>query len=381
MKYLRLLRVNLFRKKVRTLLTVGLFAVAMFLFGLLVIIRLAFNQGVEVAGADRLVVTNRMSLIQPLPLSYDQRLQAMSGIRDVTHVSWFGGVYQDERNFFPQFVIDPSTWRQVYGEYRIPDDQWKAFLGDRQGAIAGSGLAARFGWKVGDRIPIRGTIYPGTWEFNLRGIYDGSKDTDDTSQFWIHYNYINESQVTRFARNMVGWYVVRLDDPGQAVTMVKKIDDAFANSAWETKTDTEKAFAAGFAKQMGNIEFLLLSVGGVVFFTLLLVTGNTMAITVRERTAELAILKAIGYSQRFILLYVMAESVVIALIGGLLGVALAKLLTMGGDPTHGLLPLFYLPAEDMALGIGLALAVGALAGLLPALAASRLKVVDALRRI
>ena len=381
MKYFRLLRVNLFRKKIRTLLTLGSFAVAMFLFGLLVIIRLAFNQGVEVAGADRLVITNRMSLIQPLPLSYDQRLSGMAGIRNVTHVSWFGGVYQDERNFFPQFVIDPSTWRQVYSEYRMPDDQWKAFLGDRQGVIAGRGLAARFGWKVGDRIPIRGTIYPGTWEFNLRGIYDGSKDTDDTSQFWIHYDYINESRVTRYARNMVGWYVVRLADPDQAVAMAKKIDGTFANSTWETKTDTEKAFATGFVKQMGNIQFLIMSIGGVVFFTLLLVTGNTMAIAVRERVRELAVLKAIGFSDVFVMLLVLFESVVVAVAGAGLGLGAAKLLTLLGDPTHGMLPFFFLPAGALTAGVALAIVVGLASGIIPALSASRLRVVDALRRV
>jgi putative ABC transport system permease protein len=381
MKYFRLLRVNLFRKKIRTLLTIGSFAVAMFLFGLLIIIRGAFNQGVEVAGADRLVVTNRMSLIQPLPLSYDNRLAGITGIRNVTHASWFGGVYQDERNFFPQFVIDVDTWRQVYSEYEVPDDQWKAFVNDRQGVIVGQGLADRFGWKIGDRIPIRGTIYPGTWEFNLRGIYGGSQDTVDTSQFWIHYDYINESQAARFAKNFVGWYIVKVGDPDQSVSLVKKIDQTFANSPWETKTDTERAFAAGFAKQMGNIELLILSIGGVVFFTLLLVTGNTMAISVRERTAELAVLRAIGFSPRFVLCYVMTESIVIAIFGGALGLALAKALTMGGDPTHGLLPAFYLPPSAMTLGITLALTVGLLAGLLPALSASRLRVVDALRRI
>ncbi|HEY7789664.1 MAG TPA: FtsX-like permease family protein [Vicinamibacterales bacterium] len=381
MKYVRLLRVNLFRKKIRTLLTIGSFAVAMFLFGLLIIIRLAFNQGVAVAGADRLIVTNRMSLIQPLPLSYDSRLSAISGVKQVTHVSWFGGVYQDEHNFFPQFVIDVDTWRQVYGEYQISPGEWKAFVGDKQGVMVGRALADRFGWKVGDRIPIRGTIYPGTWEFNLRGIYDGSRDTADTSQFWIHYDYINESQSARFARNYVGWYVVKVASPDDSIHLAKTIDATFANSPWETKTDTEKAFAAGFAKQIGNIELLILSVGGVVFFTLLLVTGNTMAISVRERTGELAVLRAIGYSPRFVLLFVMAESIVIALVGGALGLMLAKGMTMGGDPTHGLLPMFYLPPQQMAFGLVLALVVGVLAGVLPAFSASRLKVVDALRRI
>jgi putative ABC transport system permease protein len=381
MKYLPLLRGNLFRKKIRSLLTIGSFAVAIFLFGLLAIVRLAFNQGVEVAGVDRLVVTNRMSLIQPLPLAYDSRLADMAGVKSVTHASWFGGVYQDPRNFFPQFVIDVDTWRRVYGEYRIPDDQWKAFLQDRQGAIAGIGLARRYGWKIGDRIPIRGTIYPGAWEFNLRGIYEGSREAADTSQFWMRYDYINENQTTRFAKNYVGWYIIRLDRPDDALAMSKKIDATFANSPWETKTDTEKALAAGFAKQVGNIGFMITSIGTIVFFTLLLVTGNMMAIAVRERTAELAIMRAIGYSPQFVLWYVLAESMLVALVGGVIGIGLVKALTLGGDPTHGLLALFYLPTGAMGLGLALALAVGALAGVLPALAASRLRVVDALRRI
>lgn len=381
MKYARLLRVSLLRKKFRTALTIGSFAVAMFLFGLLTVVRLSFNQGVEIAGADRLIIMNRISFIQPLPFSYRDRIAQIPGIKEVTHASWFGGIYQDERNFFPQFAVDANTWRHMYSEFTVPDDQWKIFADDRQGAIAGAGLAKRFGWKVGDRIPLKGAIYAGNWEFNLDGIYTGSRAADDTSQFWFHFEYLNESPPARSQKDMVGWYVVRLNSPDDATGVVKAVDATFANSPWETKSDTEKSFAAGFAKQMGNIGFLILAIGGIVFFTLLLVTGNTMAIGVRERTAELAILKAIGFSDRFILFYVLAESLCIALIGGALGLGLAKLFTLSGDPTHGMLPLFYLPINSMLIGVAFALGIGALAGLLPAFAASRLRVVEALRKI
>ncbi len=381
MKYLRLLRVSLFRKKIRTTLTIGSFAVAMFLFGLLVVIRVAFNQGVAVAGADRLIVMNRITFIQSLPFSYRDRIAAIPGVSEVTFATWFGGIYQDERNFFPQFAVDVNTWRQMYPEFDVPDDQWKAFLDDRQAAIVGSGTAKRFGWKVGDRIPIKGAIFPGNWEFNLRGIYEGRRKDDDTSQFWFHYDYLNESPAARNWKDRPGWYTVKLSNPDEAVTVLKQIDQTFANSAAETKTDTEKSFAASFVKQTGNIELIILAVGAVVFFTLLLVTGNTMAIAVRERTPELAIFKALGYSDRFILFYVLAESVAIALLGGTLGIGFAKFMTLFGSPVPAMLPLFYLPPGQMAFGFVVAIAIGGIAGLLPAISASRLRVVEALRKI
>lgn len=380
MKYQGLILANLFRKKTRFALTIGSFAVALFLFGLLAVVRGAFSQGVDVAGADRLVVINRVSIIQPLPISYRDRILRIPGVKEITFDNWFGGVYQDERNFFPQFAIDVANQRTVFPELEVPEDQWQAFVKDRQGAIAGASTAKRFGWKIGDRIPIKGTFIPGTWEFNLDGIYHGKRREDDETQFWFQWDYLEERFPERL-KGQVGWYTVRVENPDDSARIAKAIDEQFSNSPYETRTDTEKAFAAGWVKQMGNIEFLILSIGGVVFFTLLLVTGNTMAIAVRERTAELAVLKAVGYSDRFVLLLVLAESLVIAAIGGALGLGLAKLFTLGGDPTRGLLPFFYLPAETMIVGLALALAVGAASGLLPAIGAMRLRVVDALRRV
>jgi putative ABC transport system permease protein len=378
-KYLHLVLSNLFRKKTRTALTAGSFAVALFLFGILAVVDGAFQQGVDVAGVDRLVVLNRVSIIQPLPLAYRDRLGRIPGVTQVTFANWFGGVYQDERNFFPQFAIDRENYLKMFPEFVVPNDQWQAFLTDKEGAIVGESLAERFKWKIGDRIPVKGTIFPGNWEFNIRGIYRGRRVQDDTTQFWFRWDYLDERKA--FGKGMVGWYTVRIANPDDAVRLVKAIDDHFANSPAETKTDTEKAFAASFVKQMGNIQLLIMSVGSVVFFTLLLVTGNTMAIAVRERTRELAVLKAVGFTDRFVLGLVIAETMVVAAVGGGVGLGLAKLFTLGGDPTGGLLPFFYLPPDSIAVGLGLALAVGFAAGILPALAASRLRVVDALRRV
>ncbi|HEV2117501.1 MAG TPA: FtsX-like permease family protein [Terriglobales bacterium] len=380
MKYGHLIIANLFRKKIRTTLTLGSFAVALFLFGLLAIVRGAFNQGLDVAGSNRLIVINKVSLIQPLPVAYQERLERVPGIKEVTHNNWFGGIYQDPKNFFAQLAIDDDTFHSIYPEFLIPDDQWKAYKEDREGAIVGVKLAKRFGWKVGDRIPIKGTIFPGTWEFNIRAIYTGKRPADDTTQFWFHYKYLEERE-NQYWHGLVGWYVVKIDSPDNAVKIAKAIDSTFANSPWETKTDTEQAFAASFAKQAGNISFLIMSIGAVVFFTLLLVAGNTMAIAVRERIRELAVLKAVGFSDTFVLLLVVFESVVVAAIGGGVGLVLAKLLTLNGDPTGGMLPFFYLSAAAIAVGAVLALAVGLAAGIWPAYSAGRLKVVDALRSV
>jgi putative ABC transport system permease protein len=380
MKFFGLIRANLFRKKIRFILTIGSFAVALFLFGVLAVVRVAFSGGIDIAGADRLVVINRTSIIQPLPLAYADKIKRIPGVKEITYANWFGGVYQDGRNFFPQFAMDVDNWRKVYPEFDIPEEQWQNFVKDRQGAIAGAATAKRFGWKVGDRIPIKGTFLGGVWEFNLDGIYHGTRQADDETQFWFQWKRLDE-QVPAQYKSHVGWYTVKLEHPDDSLRISRAIDSEFANSPFETHTDTEKAFAAGWVKQFGNIQFLIMAIGGVVFFTLLLVTGNTMAIAVRERTGELAVLKAVGYSDRFVLLFVLFESLLIAVIGGTLGLGLAKLFTLGGDPTRGLLPFFFLPGKAILAGLGVTLAVGAASGVIPAIGAMRLRVVDALRRV
>ena len=380
MKFLPLLFANLRRKKIRTALTIGSFAVALFLFGLLGAIRYGFRRGIDVAGADRLVVIGRTSMIQPLPLAYKDRLRRTPGVKDVAFAVWFGGVYQDPKNFFGQFAIVPDDWLVMYPEFKVSEEEWKAFKADRQGVVVGKKLSDRFGWKIGDRVPLQAPSFMGggSWEFNVRGIYHGTRKNDDETQFWLQHQYLIE-KAPAFWKGIVGWYTVRIANPDAAPAVAKLIDEEFSNSANETRTQTESAFAASMVKQMGNIEFLILAIGSVVFFTLLLVTGNTMAISVRERTNELAVLKAIGYSDAFVLTIVLAESLLIATIGGAIGLWLASLL-VDLDPTSGLL-LLYLPPIAFVLGAVIALVTGMLAGLLPAITAMRLNVVSALRRI
>jgi putative ABC transport system permease protein len=383
MKFSNLIFANLFRKKLRLLLTVGSFAVALFLFAFLAVVRGAFNRGADIAGADRLVVINRISIIQPLPLAYRDKILRIPGVKAVTHNNWFGGVYQDEKNFFPQFVIDVENQRKVLPELKVPDDQWAAFVKDRQGAIAGAKTAARFGWKIGDRIPIKSSLFggAGTWDFNLDGIYHSERAGGDESQFWFQWDYFEERMPQNFKGN-VGWYVIKLDSPDSAVSVAKAVDDMSANSSFETKTETESAFAAGWVKQFGNIQFLIMTIGTVVFFTLLLVTGNTMAISVRERVGELAVLKAIGFTDRSVLFFVLAEALTIALVGGLLGLGLAMVaVPVLGAALNGLLPTLILSKAILSLGLGIAVLVGGISGLLPGIGAMRMRVVNALRRV
>jgi putative ABC transport system permease protein len=382
MKFASLIFANLFRKKIRLALTIGSFAVALFLFAFLGVVRDAFGRGADVAGADRLVIINRTSIINTIPLSYRDKILRIPGVKVITHNNWFGGVYRDEKNFFPQFVIDPENQQQVFPEFSVPDDQWHAFLKDREGAIVGDRTMKRFNSKIGDRVPIKTTIWGGgSWEFNIDGVYHGKKPQDDETQFWLQWDYFQE-RIPERMKGQAGWYVLRVDDPDQSPRIAKAIDAEFANSPYETKTETESAFAAGWVKQFGNIQLLIVSIGMVVFFTLLLVTGNTMAISVRERTAELAVLKAIGFSDRTVLFFVLAESLVIAVVGGLLGLLLAvAFVPVLANALNGMLPALILSPSLIALGLLTALIVGVVSGILPGIGAMRMRVVSALRRV
>src|SRR5947208_15847455 len=382
MKFSRLILANLFRKKVRLILTIGSFAVALVLLTFLAVVKSAFSRGTEIAGADRLIVVSRIGLMQFKPISHRDKILAIPGVKAVTHNHWFGGVYQDEKNFFPQFVIDPENQRQVMTELVVPDEQWNNFMKDRQGAIAGARTAARFHWKIGDRIPIKTTLYGGgSSEFNLDGIYHSERPGGDESQFWLQWKYFDENAPAP-VKSTAGWYVVKLNSPDDAARVAKAIDEKFANSSFAPRTETESAFAAYFVKQFGNIELLILTIGSVVFFTLLLVTGNTMAISVRERTSELAVLKAIGFSGRAVLFFILAESLVIALAGGVLGLSLALLAVPAlAKALNGMLPQLVLEPSILVVGLFAALAVGIASGILPGLGAMRMRVVNALRRV
>jgi putative ABC transport system permease protein len=381
MKFLPLLWSSLWRKKVRTIFTLLSIFVAFLLFGLLMTIRGAFSFGVDIAGIDRLVLIHKVSLIMPLPVSYLARLSTTEGVTMATHNTWFGGVYQDPANFFAQIAMDPEPYMKLYPEYKVPPEYMKAWLADRQGAVVGVDLAKRFGWKVGDRIPIGGTIWQPkqgqTWEFNIVGLYDGDSGVDKT-QFFFRYDYLDENR--RQGEGMVGWYIVKIADPGAAQQMGAKFDEMFANSSAETKTTTEKGFVEGFAKQVGDIGAIMISITVAVLFTMILVAANTMAQSVRERTSEVGVLKTLGFSSGSILVLVLSESVLISVIGGGLGLLAAWAFVRQGDPTGGMLPIFILPTRDLFLGGVLVVGLGLLAGVLPALNAMNLKITDALRR-
>lgn len=383
MKYLPLLWSSLGRRKVRSLLTFLSIVVAFVLFGYLGAIERALDAGVSVAGADRLFVRHKVSITQPLPESYQARLAALPGVDAVAFASWFGGIYQEPRNFFAQMAVVPEEWLALYPEYLLSEEQRQAWLKTRTGAIAGRKLAERFGWKVGDRIPIQATIWrrkdnSATWEFDLVGIYDGREKGTDTTQFFFRHDYFDEARL--FGEGLVGWYIVRVNAPDQAAAIAQRIDEEFANSPAETKTEPEGAFAASFAKQMGDIGFIMTAILSAVFFTILLVAGNTMAQTVRERTEEIGVLKALGFTNVQVLALVLAESCLLALLAGSVGLGVSWLATSGGDPTGGALPMFYFPRQRLLSGFGLMVALGLASGLFPALQAMRLRVAEALRR-
>jgi putative ABC transport system permease protein len=373
MKFLPLLWSSLWRKKFRTVFTLLSVFVAFLLFGLLMTIRTAFSFGVDIAGLDRLVLIHKVSLIMPLPISYLDRLRTTEGVALATHNTWFGGVYQDPSNFFAQIAVEPEPFLELYPEFRLPAEQKASWMADRQGAIVGADLARRFGWSVGDRIPIQGSV----WEFNIAGIYDGDAGVDKT-QFFFRYDYLDENR--RQGAGLVGWYVVKIDDASRAQAMAARFDDMFANSSAETKTTTEKGFVEGFAKQVGDIGAIMIAILGAVLFTMLLVAANTMAQSVRERTSEIGVLKTLGFSNGSILALVLGESVLVAVLGGSLGLVAAWAIVQRGDPTGGMLPIFVLPIRDLAIGAALVVGLGLVAGLLPALTAMQLKITDALRR-
>ncbi|MBZ5638544.1 MAG: ABC transporter permease [Acidobacteriia bacterium] len=384
MRFLPLVWRSLLRKKTRTVFTVLSILVAFVLFGYLGAIRQAFTGGIELTGADRLLTLHRVSLIQLLPVSYRTRIESIPGVKAVSYSTWFGGTYQDPKNFFPQYVTDPEALLELYPEYRLPEDQKRAWLADRMGAIAGRQIATKYGWKIGDKIPIQATIWrkkDGSidWVFDLVGIYDGAEKGTNTTQFFFRYDYFDESRM--FGQGMVGWFIERIAEPARAAEIARRIDDTFQNSAHETKTSTEKAFAQAFANQVGDIGAILRSVLLAVFFTILLVAGNTMAQSVRERVGEIAVLKTLGYSDGKVLGLVMAESLLLSGVGGLLGLGLGWVLIQRGDPTGGQLPIFFLPVRDLVRGVGLVLALGVATGVPPAVMALRLRIVDALRRV
>jgi putative ABC transport system permease protein len=386
MKFFHLIWCNLKRKKLRTSLTLLSILVAFILFGFLSAIKQALNGGVEMAGADRLIVRHKVSIIQLLPESYQARMNRVPGVDFATHQTWFGGVYQDPKNFFMQNPVVPEQFMKMYPELILPPEQMQAWLKTRTGAIVGRNTAERFHWKIGDRVPIQSTIWSTaagnrTWEFDIVGIYDGAKKGTDTTPLFFRYDYFDENRRENRGKGLVGWYSIRVKDPAQAAEIAKRVDEEFENSSAETKTEPEGAFIQAWASQIGNIVLIVAAILSAVFFTILLVAGNTMAQAVRERTGELGVLKAIGFTNGQVMALVLVESCLLSVLGGILGLGLAWLVISRGDPTKGLLPMFFFPTRDLLIGVGLSIVLGLVTGLFPALQAMRLRVADALRRM
>ena len=382
MKYLSLVWAQLFRSKTRTLLTLLSVVAAFLLFGMLDSVRVAFNAGGTVDGANRLIVASRLSITQSLPVRLQAEIEAIPGVQNVTYAMWFGGIYQDQRNFFPNFSVAPNFF-DVYGEYEVPPDQLQAFRDTRSGAAVGEALAKKFGWKIGDTIPLQATIFPrggsNDWPLELKAIFR-ARDRNNVgaeNQLMMNWAYFDESN--DYIKNQVSWFTVQLANADQASRVAQAIDAISANSDRETKSQTESAFQQAFAKQFADIGLIVTAIMGAVFFTLLLLTGNTMAQAVRERIPELATLKTLGFTDGTVLVLVMVESVLLVVLGGLIGLGLAAaIMPAVSTASGGVIALPTVPLQTWLIGLGLMIGIGIVVGVLPALRAQRLKIVDAL---
>ncbi len=382
MKYFHLIWAALVRSKTRTLLTLLSVTAAFLLFGMLDSVRVAFNSGGDVAGANRMVTMSRLSITQMLPYSLTEQIRAVPGVKQAAYAAWFGGIYRDPKNFFANFSVSPD-YLDLYPEFKLPAAQKQAWLDDRRGAIVGEALAKRHGWKLGDTIPLQATIFPtrgsNDWQFTLRGIYTVSdpKQKAQENVLFFHWTYFDEAN--DYVKGRLGWFIVQPDIGASGDRIAKAIDRLSENSDHETKTQSEQAFNQAFAKQFADIGLIVSAIMGAVFFTLLLLTGNTMAQAVRERIPELAVLKTIGFSDRSVLWLVLAESVLLVVLGGMVGLLLASaIVPMVSAASGGMIELPGLLAQTWLVGLALMLAIGTSVGLLPALRGMRLNIVDAL---
>ena len=382
MKYFHLIWAALMRSKTRTLLTMLSVVTAFLLFGMLDAVRVAFDSSTNVAGYDRLVVASRLSITQMLPMRLQPQIESVPGVDKAVHMAWFGGIYREQRNFFPNMSTGPGFF-DLYPEYSLPAEQRKAFDTTRNGAVVGESLARRHGWKIGDTIPLQATIFPtkgsNDWQFKLVGIFTvtDQKRRGEENQLYFRWDYFNEAN--DYVKDRAGWWMVKVSDPARADEIAQAIDRLSENSDHETKTQSEQAFNQAFLKQFADIGLIVTGIMGAVFFTLVLLTGNTMAQAVRERTPELAVLKTIGFSNRSVLWLVLGEAVLLIVLGGVAGLAIAGVLIKGvSASSNGMIALDTVPGATWLVGLGLMLAIGVVVGALPALRAMRLNIVDAL---
>jgi putative ABC transport system permease protein len=376
---------NLFRKKLRAALMLVSILIAFLIFGVLAGFERAFNAGEDVAAADRLMVVNKINFTQPLPVAYFNRVRGIEGVRQVTHFNWFGGYYQEPKNFLIVMAVEPESYMQVYqDQVEIPEEARQAFMRDRTGALVGETMLKKWGWKVGDRVPIMSNIFTQrngsrTWDFNIVGTFTGRKPNVDTNFMVFQYAYFNETQ--NLGRDVIGWMALNTTTPAANERVAKAIDQMFANSFYETSTDTEKAFNKAFAAQLGNIALIVALVVGAAFATILMIVGNTMMMAVRERTREIGVLKTLGFSGGRILRLVLGESVLLALLGGIPGIALAAAFAAAMETSVGnFIPGFAVTPGIALTAIALMIAFGLATGVIPAVNAMRLKIATALGR-
>ncbi|MCE9521936.1 MAG: FtsX-like permease family protein [Alphaproteobacteria bacterium] len=383
MTLVELVRKNLFRKKLRTTLTIVAIFVAFVIFGVLATFQNAINAGVEVAGADRLITVNKINFTLPMPLAYPTRTAGVAGVKQVAHAEWFGGYYQEPRNFLVAFAVDPKNYLDIYSELILPPAQREAFLREKTSIIVGKASADQYGWKVGDRLPLKSNIYQqkngsDTWDFTIAGIYTGNDQRVDTTPVIFHYDYLADTR--SFGDGTTGWMILKTADAKENPRIMREVDSLFANSAFETETKTEQAFNKAFAEQLGDLGFIVTSVVGAAFVTILLIVGNTMMLTVRERTNEIAVLKTIGFTTRRIFGMVIAESMLLAVIGGLLGIVVAWLISFAlAGPLSRFGPVAF-SFDTAAFAFVLMALLGLLTGLIPAYRAMNTDIVTAFGR-
>ena len=385
MYFLKLIFKNIFRAKLRTSLTIIGLVIAIVAFGLLQTVVDAWYAGSNSASASRMVTRNSISLVFSMPIYYRERIKAVEGVKAVTISNWFGGIYKEPQNFFPQFAVDHENFFDLYPEFIIPPDQLLAFKRDRQGAMVGRKLADQFGWKIGDTVPIRGTIYPGTWQFTVRGIFDGKDDTTIVRQFYFHYDFINEELKRKAPRraDQVGIYIVDVMDASRTADIAKAVDAEFKNSLAETLTETEKAFQLGFVAQSESIVVAIRVVSFVVIIIIMAVVANTMAMTARERLSEYATLKALGFSPGFVAALIFGEAMVLCLMGAGIGILLTFPVAIGfaNSPAGAAFPAFTVSTTTVALQLSCAIIVAIVASLVPSIRSANIKIVDGLRHV
>lgn len=383
MYVLRLILRNALRHKLRTALTIVGLIVATIAFGLLRTVVDAWYAGVNAASSARLITRHAVSLVFSLPITYRERIRSVDGVRAVAAGNWFGGVYKEPKNFFPQFAIEQG-YLDMYPEYLVEDGARRDWLRDRKGALVGRKLAQTYGFRVGDTVTIKGTIFPGNWDFVVRGIYDGREPSADTSQFFFHWEYLNETlrQTVPRRANLAGWFVLELEDASRAAEISRDVDALFKNSNAETITETEKAFQLGFVAMTEAIVVVIRAVSFLVILIIMAVMANTMAMTARERLSEYATLRALGFGPAFLALLILGESLAIALLGGLIGtVATVPIAHAFAEAMGSLFPVFNISPATVLMQLAAALAVGIVAAATPVWRAARVPIVDGLRSI